>query len=231
MLALNINPVRQRVAECGSRIPETEFKTVALAWHRSNKKWSQSTANRLLASMNNHIFLVIGHLSVTELNPPHFISLLKGIEEKGFLEVAPRTRQHLCNIMRYAVHQGLIDHNPAANLDGVTTPPAKRHYPALPLDRLPELLSHIKGYYQGRDLTRLAVLLTMHLFIRSSEPRFARLRGIVFKNKVWTINSRHARSRCWCSLFWSWRENAHASYCASPAAGHHHPRSDKSDLR
>lgn len=187
MLALNINPVRQRAAERGSRIPETEFKTVALAWHRSNKKWSQSTADRLLASMNNHIFSVIGHLSVTELKPPHFISLLKDIEDKGFLEVASRTRQHLCNIMRYAVHQGLIDHNPAANLDGVTTPPAKRHYPALPLDRLPELLSHIKGYHQGRELTRLAVLLTMHLFIRSSELRFARWREIDFKNKVWTI--------------------------------------------
>lgn len=119
MLALNINPVRQRAAERGSRIPETEFKTVTLAWHRSNKKWSQSTADPLLANMNNHIFSVIGHLSVTELKPPHFISLLKGIEDKGFLEVASRTRQHLCNIMRYAVHQVLIDHNPAANLDGV----------------------------------------------------------------------------------------------------------------
>ncbi|HIG7685507.1 tyrosine-type recombinase/integrase [Klebsiella pneumoniae] len=187
MLALNINPVKQRAAERGSRTPETVFKTVALAWHKNNRKWSQNTADRLLASLNNHIFPVIGHLSVSELKPRHFIDLLKGIEEKGLLEVASRTRQHLSNIMRYAVHQGLIDTNPAASLDGVTAPPVRHHYPALPLERLPELLERIDGYHQGRELTRLAVLLTLHVFIRSSELRFARWSEIDFRNRVWTI--------------------------------------------
>jgi hypothetical protein len=65
------------------------FKTVALAWHKNNKKWSQNTADRLLASMNNHIFPVIGHLSVTELKPHHFIDLLKGIEEKACWKSRP----------------------------------------------------------------------------------------------------------------------------------------------
>lgn len=187
MLALNINPVQQRATERGTCTPEKIFKTVALTWHRSNKKWSQNTADPLLASMNNHIFPVIGHLSVTELKPRHFINLLKGIEEKGLQEVASRTRQHLCNIMRHAVHQGLIDSNPAVNLDGVTTPPVKRHYPALPLKRLPELIERIEGYSQDRELTRLAVLLTLHVFIRSSELRFARWSEIDFTNRVWTI--------------------------------------------
>ncbi|ESN40860.1 tyrosine-type recombinase/integrase [Klebsiella variicola] len=187
MLALNINPAQQRAAERGASTPEKLFKTVALAWHKSNKKWSQNTADRLLASLNNHVFPVIGHLSVSELKPCHFIELLKGIEEKGLLEVASRTRQHLSNIMRYAVHQGLIDNNPAAGLDGVTTPPVRHHYPALPLERLPELLERIDGYHQGRELTRLAVLLTLHVFIRSSELRFARWSEIDFTNRVWTI--------------------------------------------
>ena len=187
MLALNINPAQQRAAERGSRMPEKMFKTVALAWHSSNKKWSQNTADRLLASLNNHIFPVIGNLPVSELKPRHFIDLLKGIEVKGLLEVASRTRQHLSNIMRHAVHQGLIDTNPAANLGGVTTPPVRRHYPALPLERLPELLERIEAYHQGRELTRHAVLLMLHVFIRSSELRFARWSEIDFTNRVWTI--------------------------------------------
>ncbi|EFN6971690.1 DUF4102 domain-containing protein [Escherichia coli] len=187
MLALNINPVQQRAAVRGSRTPEKVFKNVALAWHKSNRKWSQNTADRLLASLNNHIFPVIGNLPVSELKPRHFIDLLKGIEEKGLLEVASRTRQHLSNIMRHAVHQELIDTNPAANLGGVTTPPVRRHYPALPLERLPELLERIGAYHQGRELTRHAVLLMLHVFIRSSEPRFARWSEIDFTNRVWTI--------------------------------------------
>ncbi|HBY9797014.1 TPA: DUF4102 domain-containing protein [Klebsiella pneumoniae] len=187
MLALNINPVQQRAAERGSRTPDKVFKNVALAWHKSNRKWSQNTADRLLASLNNHIFPVIGNLPVSKLKPRHFIDLLKRIEEKGLLEVASRTRQHLSNIMRHAVHQGLIDTNPAANLGGVTTPPVRRHYPALPLERLPELLERIGAYHQGRELTRLAVLLMLHVFIRSSELRFARWSEIDFTNRVWTI--------------------------------------------
>ncbi|HHW1346222.1 TPA: tyrosine-type recombinase/integrase [Escherichia coli] len=187
MLALNINPVQQRAAVRGSRTPEKVFKNVALAWHKSNRKWSQNTADRLLASLNNHIFPVIGNLPVSELKPRHFIDLLKGIEEKGLLEVASRTRQHLSNIMRHAVHQELIDTNPAANLGGVTTPPVRRHYPALPLERLPELLERIGAYHQGRELTRHAVLLMLHVFIHSSELRFARWSEIDFTNRVWTI--------------------------------------------
>lgn len=187
LLTQNINPSQQRIAEKAARSPEKTFKHVALSRHKSNRTWSENHASRLLASMNNHIFPVIGHLPVAELKPRHFIDLLKGIEQKGLLEVAARTRQHMCNIMRHAVHQGMIESNPASNLEGIIAAPVKRHYPALPLERLPELLSRIDGYHQGRELTRLAVSLTLHVFIRSSELRFARWTEISFTNKIWTI--------------------------------------------
>lgn len=135
--------------------------------------------------MNNHIFSKIGHLPVTELKARHFIDLLKGSETKGLLEAASGTRQHLCNIMRHAVHQGMIENNPASNLEGIIAAPVKRHYPTLP--RLPDLLSRVDDYHQGRELTRLAVSLTLHIFIRSSELRFARWAEISFTNKIWTI--------------------------------------------
>ena len=187
LLAQNINPAQQRIAEKAARSPEKTFKHVALSWHKSNRTWSENHSARLLASMNNHIFPRIGHQPVTELKAHHFIDLLKGIETKGLLEVASRTRQHLCNIMRHAVHQGMIENNPASNLEGIITAPVKRHYPALPLERLPELLSRIDGYHKGRELTRLAVMLTLHLFIRSSELRFAHWCEVDFRNRIWTI--------------------------------------------
>ncbi|CAM3875226.1 integrase [Salmonella enterica subsp. arizonae] len=45
--------------------------------------------------------------------------------------------------MCYAVQQGLTENNPALHLEGITAPPVKNHYPALPLERLPELLERI----------------------------------------------------------------------------------------
>ncbi len=128
LLAQNINPAQQHSAERATSSPEKTFKHVALEWHKSNRTWSENHASPLLASMNNHIFPVIEHLPVAELKPRHFIDLLKGIEQKGLLEVAARTQQHMCNIMRHAVHQELIEHNPAANLEGIIAPPVKRHY-------------------------------------------------------------------------------------------------------
>lgn len=93
LLAQNINSAQQRMAEKAASSPEKHFKTVALAWHKTNKKWSADYATRILASMENHIFPAIGHLLVTTLKTQHFTALLKVIEEKGFLEVASRTRQ------------------------------------------------------------------------------------------------------------------------------------------
>lgn len=40
LLARNINPAQQRVAEKAAASPEKCFEAVALAWHKTNKKWS-----------------------------------------------------------------------------------------------------------------------------------------------------------------------------------------------
>lgn len=102
--------------------PEKCFRTAALEWHKTNKKWSADYADRILACMENHIFPAIGHRSVTSLKAKDFTALLRVIEDKGFLEVASRTRQRLCNIMRYAVQQGLTENNPAMHQEGQLLP-------------------------------------------------------------------------------------------------------------
>lgn len=91
------------MAEKAACSPEKCFKAVALARHKTNKKWSADYAARILASMENHIFPAVGHLPVAKLKTQDFTALLRVIEDKGFLEVASRTRQQLSNIMRYAV--------------------------------------------------------------------------------------------------------------------------------
>ncbi len=88
--------------------------------------------------------------------------------------------------MRYAVQESLIASNPANDLTGAIAPPPKNHYPALPLEKMPELLERLEGY-SGRLLTRLAVQLNLLIFIRSSELRFARWAEIDLDGAMWTI--------------------------------------------
>lgn len=69
-----------------------------MAWHKTNKRWSADYASRLLASMNNHIFPAISHLPATLLKTQHFTTLLRNIEEKGFLEVTSRSRHLILQV-------------------------------------------------------------------------------------------------------------------------------------
>src|SRR5690606_31145166 len=80
----------------------------------------------------------------------------------------------------------LIGQNPAHDLVGAVTLKKTVHRPALPLNRLPELLERIEAY-RGRELTRLAVELSLHVFVRSSELRFARWSECDLDRALWEI--------------------------------------------
>ncbi|HCU3903822.1 TPA: tyrosine-type recombinase/integrase, partial [Escherichia coli] len=81
---------------------------------------------------------------------------------------------------------GLIDYNPAQEMAGAVASCNRQHRPALELKRIPELLTKIDSY-TGRPLTRWAIELTLLIFIRSSELRFARWSEIDFEASIWTI--------------------------------------------
>lgn len=88
--------------------------------------------------------------------------------------------------MRYAVQSGLINYNPAQEMSVAVATGKRKHRAALELNRVSELLHRI-DYYSGRPLTRLAVELTLLVFIRSSELRFARWSEVDFETAMWTI--------------------------------------------
>lgn len=88
--------------------------------------------------------------------------------------------------VRKCVKEQLIKSNPALDLDGEFAPPETSLYPALPLNKLPELLSRTDSYC-GRLLTRYALKLSLLFFVRSSELRFARWSEIDWQQKLWII--------------------------------------------
>lgn len=165
---------------------EITFESVAREWHTANKKWSEDHSRRVLKSLEDNLFLTIGKSSIEELKTRDLLAPIKVVEVTGRLEVASRLQQRTTAIMRYAVQSGMIDYNPAQEMAGAVASSNRVHRPALELKRLPELLRRIDGY-SGRPLTRLAVELTLLIFIRSSELRFARWSEIDFDTAMWTI--------------------------------------------
>uniref|UniRef100_UPI0034D68415 tyrosine-type recombinase/integrase n=1 Tax=Proteus terrae TaxID=1574161 RepID=UPI0034D68415 len=162
------------------------FEKVARDWHATNKKWSEGHSHRVLKSLEDNIFTAIGKRNIAELKTRDLLEPIKAVEMSGRLEVAARLQQRVTAIMRYAVQSGLIDYNPAQDMAGAVATGKRVHRAALELKRLPEFLQRIDDY-KGRPLTKLAVKLTLLVFIRSSELRFARWDEIDFENAMWTI--------------------------------------------
>lgn len=187
LVAAGVDPREHKraVKEEQAKEPIT-FESVAREWHAANKKWSEEHSRRVLKSLEDNMFFAIGKRSIEELNTRDLLAPIKVVEATGRFEVASRLQQRTTAIMRYAVQSGLIDYNPAQEMAGAVASSNRVHRPALELKRLPELL-HRVDTYTGRALTRLAVELTLLIFIRSSELRFARWSEIDFETAMWTI--------------------------------------------
>ncbi|HDR2693643.1 tyrosine-type recombinase/integrase [Enterobacter pseudoroggenkampii] len=187
LVAAGVDPREHKRAVKEEQAKETAtFESVAREWHATNKKWSEDHSRRVLKSLEDNLFSAIGKRSIEELKTRDLLAPIKLVEATGRFEVASRLQQRTTAIMRYAVQSGLINYNPAQEMAGAVASSNRVHRPALELKRLPELLHRIDGY-TGRPLTRLAVELTLLIFIRSSELRFARWSEIDFETAMWTI--------------------------------------------
>lgn len=186
LIANSIDPGEKRKAGKIEEKGLLTFETVARNWHSSNRTWSDSHRTTVLNSLISHLFPVIGKRNITELKTRDLLLPLKKAEAAGHLELAARLQQRITAIMRYAVHNALIDQNPAYDLAGAVTTAKSNHRPALPLEQLPDLLKRIKSY-KGKGITQIAVQLTLLTFIRSSELRFARWSEVNLNNSLWTI--------------------------------------------
>ena len=134
----------------------------------------------------DNLFSALGKRKISELKTKDLLAPIKVVEASGRYEVALRLQQRTTAILRFAVQNGLLDYNPAQDMAGAIAVAKRVHRPALDFERIPELLDRIECF-KGRKLTKLAVKLTLLVFIRSSELRFARWQEIDCKNALWTI--------------------------------------------
>lgn len=181
-----INPAEKRREEKRGGEPLYTFESVAREWVSSNVNWSAEHKKRVLRYFELYVFPTNGSCDITKMKVKDLLVPIKEVEKAGKLDVASRLQQRTACVMRYAVQNGIIDHNPASDLTGAVSTPKVRHHPALDLNLIPDFLERVDDF-KGRKLTQLAVKLALLLFIRSSELRFARWDEIDLRNAMWTI--------------------------------------------
>lgn len=194
LLAEGIDPrVTKRIGPAEPTSPT--FQSIALEWHKGSighPEWKEITRTKILREMENHIFPFIGNRPSNSLKTSDLLKLLVRMSEQGIGATTGRVKTTLASVFRYAIQRGIVDYNPTHDLKGAITSPRTKHRPALPLERLCELISKIEDY-TGRPLTKLAVLLSLHTFVRSSELRHARWAEINFETAMWIIPAKRER--------------------------------------
>jgi len=158
------------------------------------KAWAAATATRseyLLSLLNGSI----GKLAITDIGPADVLTAVRKIESKGKLESARRTLQLTGAVFRYAVATARLPSDPTRDLRGALTAPSVTHYGAVIEPGLVgELLRAIDGY-QGQSITKLAMQLAPHVFVRPGELRHAEWAEFDLDTALWTIPASKTKMR------------------------------------
>ena len=129
----------------------------------------------------------IGQMPVSEVDPQMLLAALRRLEARGTYETAKKTRSFASRVFRYAVVTGRANSDPAALLSGALVSPKARHYAAiLEPDALGSLLRAIDGY-DGNPITRQALRILPHVFVRPGELRLSTWSEFELEKAIWTI--------------------------------------------
>lgn len=158
------------------------------------RAWAPATAKRceyLLSILCGSI----GNMPIAEIEPADVLVAVRRIEGKGKLESARRTLQLAGSVFRYAVATARLKSDPTRDLKGALTSPTVTHYGAV-IDPAGagELLRSIDGY-EGQPITKLAMQLAPHVFVRPGELRHAEWSEIDLEGALWTIPAGKTKMR------------------------------------
>lgn len=144
--------------------------------------------------MDNDLIPVIGSRPVKAITRPDLVEPGAG-GNRGTMNAAGKIRQWLHQIFRYGLATGVVDANPATDLDVVAAPAkATRHHPHITFTELPELLGRIDST-NINTLTRCAIRLLVLTAVRPGELRQAPWSEFDLDAATWTIPKERMKAR------------------------------------
>ncbi len=150
------------------------------------KGWAPATATRseYLLSL---VCGSIGRLPIGEIEPADVLTAVRRIEGRGKLESARRSLQLAGAVFRYAVATARLASDPTRDLRGALTAPTVTHYAAITNARQVGQLLRAIDDYDGSGITKLALRIAPHVFVRPCELRKAKWSEFDFDSALWII--------------------------------------------
>ena len=137
----------------------------------------------------------IGNRPIHEIEPFEVLAPLKRLEASGKHETAKKSRSFAGRVFRYGVATTRCKSDPTSMLKGALITPRATHYAAiLEPKELGGLLRAIDDY-TGHLITRFALQIAPHVFVRPGELRHAEWREIDLVDRVWKIPAGKMKAR------------------------------------
>lgn len=139
----------------------------------------------------------IGNRPIAEIQPFDILEAVRPYEAAKNDEKAHRTLQFVGSVYRYAIANQLATTDPTRDLRGALAKRQPKHLAAiLEPKRVGELLRAMDGYEgQGLSITRIALQLSPHVFVRPGELRRAEWSELDLEAAVWRIPAAKMKGR------------------------------------
>ena len=187
--------VRKQAKAANLLDAQNTFRAVALEWHEQQReRWIPDHVRRVMESLERDVFTYLGDRPIADITPQDVLSVIRGVEKRGALDVASRVLQRTGGVFRYAVQTGRIKSNPATELRGTLKTRKVAHRPALKEGELPEFLRKLDAY-NGDIVTALGLRLLMLTFVRPGELRGARWAEFNIERAEWRIPAERMKMR------------------------------------
>jgi len=182
---------RQEKHEAGINANNT-FEAVAERWHAFKAPRltvavkGESVQSRLY--LDKDLIPSLGKIPITEIRRSDVLAAVRRVEARGALHVAEKCRTWLRQIFSYAIAEGLLESNPATDLEIVAAvqPPVK-HNPILRGDdELREFLFKLSTF-GGSLFTKHAIRLLLLTGVRTGELRAAAPGQFDLDAALWSV--------------------------------------------
>ena len=163
------------------------FESIARRWHTDNlHRWKENHAARVLRYFETDVFPAIGAMSIQEIRVSDIKAVIDGVMARGVNNTAEKIREWTGAIFDYAVMLEIVETNPAYSLRKYIPSKQTDHRPALPREELTEFFRRLI-LAEIEPQNRIALILNMLTFLRSTELRGGQWNEIDFDAAMWTV--------------------------------------------
>ncbi|MGF7170830.1 integrase [Sphingobium xanthum] len=196
-LTIGLDPLFERKYKLRAQLGNmSTFEAVAQEWlaKREREGLSDVTLDKIKWLLS-FAYPTLGKRRIGSIEATELLLVLRRVEAGGRYESARRLRSVFGRVFRYAVATGRAQIDPAQGLkDALTTPKVKHRAAITDEHEVGPLLQAIDDF-SGHQVTRLALRIAPHVFVRPGELRHAEWQEIDFDRAIWSISADKMKMR------------------------------------